>query len=127
MANESEIQRLGTAGVNLLPAGAVMRGEIHSDAGHQILLSGKFEGRLTLGGQSHLVIGPTAHLTVELVQADQVLVLGTVDGTISANHVEIGNTGCVTGTLRYAGSFVCQRGANISASIQGPTDPKLLT
>ena len=56
MANESEVQHLAAAGVNLLPEGAVMRGTIDSEAGHQLLLGGEFEGSILLGGQSRLVI-----------------------------------------------------------------------
>ena len=118
MANESEVQHLAAAGVNLLPEGAVMRGTIDSEAGHQLLLGGEFEGSILLGGQSRLVIGPTARVDVELAHADHIIVMGTVSGTLRANHIEIGSTAYVEGAVVYLESFNCERGAKICATIE---------
>lgn len=120
MADESEMRHLIGSTVNLIPAGAVMRGDLEADGGHRLRIDGMFSGRILLRGGGHLVIGPGAEVASDSVDVDSIVIFGKFTGAVRARRIELGSTARIAGKLQYTEGFACQPGARIHAQLEGP-------
>lgn len=121
MADQSEAVHLVDAAlVRVLPEGASLKGRVTSEVAQQLLLEGRFDGRMELEGESRIVVGPSATVQADLLRAHRIVVHGHVSGNIEAAFVEITATGRVSGTLKYDSSLSIEPGARIRASLEGP-------
>jgi cytoskeletal protein CcmA (bactofilin family) len=91
----------------------VLKGEM--SANEDLLIEGQFEGSVNL--QDHcLTIGSNGKVKAE-IQARQVIILGSVNGNVSAREkIEVRKTGNVTGDLTSA-SIAIEEGAYFKGSI----------
>lgn len=121
MADHSEtINFIETALTRLLPEGATMHGAVTSDRPQQLLIEGRFTGRMELDASSRVVIAAGAEVEAEVLRAHTVVVRGLVKGTIHAEVVEIAATARVAGVIRYDAGLNIEPGARVRASIEGP-------
>jgi cytoskeletal protein CcmA (bactofilin family) len=105
----SQIERI----TSVLGDGVNYTGKISGRGG--VRIEGAFEGQITLNGM--LVVGTTGRVTCEHVQANTVIVAGAVRGDISAEKVEIRNTGRVWGNVTTV-AFSTEEGAFLRGQIQ---------
>lgn len=97
----------------LLGRSMVTRGELSGN--EDMLIEGQFEGNIKL--QDHCVtVGPHGRVKAE-IQARQIVILGSVEGNISAREkIEIRKSGHVVGDLVAAGIAI-EDGAYFKGSI----------
>lgn len=121
MADQSEtLHFVDSSLVRLLPAGASLKGTIHSDTPQQLLLEGRFAGHIELPDASRVVIDRDAEVDVETLLAHTVVLRGRVNGQIHAQVIEIACTARVSGAIRYEAELFVEPGARIRAQIEGP-------
>jgi cytoskeletal protein CcmA (bactofilin family) len=101
---------------------AYFRGDIQSDGGARI--DGVFEGTVDITG--NLVIGEGAKVVAD-VQANNISISGAIKGDISANKVEILETGRVWGNLKV-NSLLLNEGAFLrgQTTMHGDVEPPLI-
>ncbi len=98
----------------VLGRSVVSRGEM--SANEDLLIEGQFDGTINLKDHC-LTVGSSGQVKAE-VQARQVVILGTVNGNITAREkVEIRKTGRVQGDLTAAGVAI-EDGAYFKGSIE---------
>ena len=97
---------------SVLGMGIVWKGKLSGSGGLRI--EGAFEGDINLRGL--LVVGETARVTCETLQANTVIVAGAVRGDITAEKVEIRSTGRVWGDVVTA-AFSTEEGAFLRGQI----------
>lgn len=102
----------------LLPHGSTMEAMVESDGGHHIELAGRFSGVVRLGPQSCLVIAGTASVDAEILEAEQITILGDVRGRVRAQRVHLGKLARVTGEVEYIAEMTCERGATLNATVR---------
>jgi len=89
-------------------------GEISGD--EDLRLDCKVEGLVSIGG-FRLTVGPSAHVTAEIV-AREAVISGEVTGDISAwDRIEIKNNASVVGNLS-TGKIMVEEGAYFKGSVQ---------
>lgn len=121
MSDHSEtINFIETALTRLLPEGATMRAVVTSERPQQLLIEGRFSGRMELDASSRIVIAAGADVDAEILRAHTIVVRGLVKGTIHAEVVEIASTARVAGAVRYDAGLNIEPGARVRASIEGP-------
>lgn len=104
----SQVDRI----TSVLGAGVIWKGQIGGSGG--VRIEGTFEGEIALRGL--LVVGETGRVTCEHLRANVVIVAGIVRGDITAEKVEIRNTGRVWGNVVTA-AFSTQEGAFLRGQI----------
>ena len=105
----------------LIPHGDYAKGKGHSDDGLSIRIDGQYDGELSLGEGSCIVIGSEAHVKCEHLQADHILVKGRVDGSVTARKsIELFATAKVSGQITYLGAVAVHPGAQMSAYFGNP-------
>lgn len=121
VADASETMHLVDAAlVRLIPQGATLQGVVTSQLPQQLLIEGRFAGRMELDAASRIVIAAGAHIDAEILRAETIVVRGEFKGAIHAHVVEIASTARVSGTVRYDEDLSIEPGARIRASIEGP-------
>ncbi len=80
---------------SVLGSGVIWHGSINGSGG--VRIEGAFEGDITLRGL--VVIGESGRLVCQTLQANTVIVAGTVSGNITAEKLEIRGTGRVWGDV----------------------------
>lgn len=98
---------------SVLGAGIIWQGTISGSGG--VRIDGIFEGELKLTGM--LVIGETGRVTCEDIQAETVVVAGSVKGNITAKKVEIRSTGRIWGDVVTV-SFATEEGSFLRGQIR---------
>ena len=114
------INFLETALTRLLPEGATMHGVVTSEGPQQLLIEGRFTGRMELDASSRIVIAAGAEVDAEVLRAHTIVVRGLVKGTIHAEVVQIASTARVAGAVHYDGELSIEPGARVRASLDGP-------
>jgi cytoskeletal protein CcmA (bactofilin family) len=101
---------------------AYFRGDIQSDGGARI--DGVFEGTVDITG--NLVVGEAAKVIAD-IQANNISISGAIKGDISANKVEILETGRVWGNLKVK-SLLLNEGAFLrgQTTMHGDVEPPLI-
>lgn len=98
---------------SVLGDGIAWKGAISGHGG--VRIEGAFDGDISLRGM--LVIGQTGRVTCEHVQAEIVIVAGALQGNITAEKVEIRNTGRVWGDV-ITTAFATEEGSFLRGQIQ---------
>ena len=98
---------------SVLGEGVNYTGKISGRGG--VRIEGTFDGEIMLNGL--LVVGTTGRVTCEHVRANTVIVAGAVRGNISAEKVEIRDTGKVWGNVTTV-AFSTEEGAFLRGQIQ---------
>jgi cytoskeletal protein CcmA (bactofilin family) len=98
---------------SVLGEGVNYTGKISGRGG--VRIEGTFDGEIMLNGL--LVVGTTGRVTCEHVRANAVIVAGAVRGNISAEKVEIRETGKVWGNVTTV-AFSTEEGAFLRGQIQ---------
>lgn len=80
---------------SVLGPGIIWKGNLRGSGG--IRIEGAFEGDITVRGL--IVIGETGRVTCENLRANSVVVAGTVNGSITAEKLDIRSTGRVWGDV----------------------------
>lgn len=80
---------------SVLGPGIIWKGNLRGAGG--VRIEGAFEGDITLRGL--VVIGETGRVVCQTLQANNVIVAGTVNGSITAEKLEIRGTGRVWGDV----------------------------
>ena len=80
---------------SVLGPGIIWKGNLRGSGG--VRIEGAFEGDITLRGL--VVIGETGRITCENLKANSVIVAGTVNGSITAEKLDIRSTGRVWGDV----------------------------
>jgi cytoskeletal protein CcmA (bactofilin family) len=80
---------------SVLGPGIIWKGNLRGSGG--VRIEGAFEGDITLRGL--VVIGETGRLVCQTLLANTVIVAGTVNGSITAEKLEIRGTGRVWGDV----------------------------
>jgi cytoskeletal protein CcmA (bactofilin family) len=80
---------------SVLGPGIIWKGNLRGSGG--VRIEGAFEGDITLRGL--VVIGETGRVTCENLRANSVIVAGTVNGSITAEKLDIRSTGRVWGDV----------------------------
>ncbi len=80
---------------SVLGPGILWKGNLRGTGG--VRIEGAFEGDITLRGL--VVVGETGRVVCQTLQANTVIVAGTVNGSITAEKLEIRGTGRVWGDV----------------------------
>lgn len=80
---------------SVLGPGITWKGALHGSGG--VRIEGAFDGDITIRGL--VVIGDTGRVTCENLRANNVIVAGTVNGSITAEKLDIRSTGRVWGDV----------------------------
>lgn len=80
---------------SVLGPGIIWKGNLRGSGG--VRIEGAFEGDITLRGL--VVVGETGRVTCENLRANNVIVAGTVNGSITAEKLDIRSTGRVWGDV----------------------------
>jgi len=97
---------------SVLGSGISWNGKISGRGG--IRIEGIFEGEIALRGL--VVVGETGKVTCENVRANSVIVAGAVHGNITADKLEIRNSGRVWGNVVVA-AFSTEEGAFLRGQV----------
>jgi cytoskeletal protein CcmA (bactofilin family) len=98
---------------SVLSEGTIWRGRLSGSGG--VRIEGAFEGEIALRGL--LVVGEKGRVTCDHLQADVVIVAGTVKGDIVAEKLEIRSTGRVWGDV-VTTAFATEEGAFLRGQIR---------
>ncbi len=98
---------------SVLGTGVVWQGSISGSGG--VRVEGTFDGQIALKGI--LVVGETGKITCENVRASNVIVMGAVNGNITAQKVEIRASGRVWGDI-ITTAFATEEGAFLRGQIR---------
>lgn len=121
MADASETLQLVDAGlVRVLPPGSTLKGVVTAQHPQQLLIEGRFEGRMELDASSRIVVAAGAEIDAEILRAHTIVVRGYIKGTIHARVVEICSTARVSGAVRYEDELSIEPGARVRANMEGP-------
>ena len=80
---------------SVLGPGIIWKGNLRGSGG--VRIEGAFEGDITLRGL--VVVGETGRVTCQNLRANSVIVAGTVNGSITAERLDIRSTGRVWGDV----------------------------
>lgn len=80
---------------SVLGPGIFWKGNLRGSGG--VRIEGAFEGDITLRGL--IVVGETGRVTCENLRANSVIVAGTVNGSITAEKLDIRSTGRIWGDV----------------------------
>lgn len=80
---------------SVLGPGIIWKGNLRGSGG--VRIEGAFEGDITLRGL--VVVGESGRVTCENLKANSVIVAGTVNGSITAEKLDIRSTGRVWGDV----------------------------
>lgn len=80
---------------SVLGPGIIWKGNLRGSGG--VRIEGAFEGDITLRGL--IVVGETGRITCDNLQANSVIVAGTVNGCITAEKLDIRSTGRIWGDV----------------------------
>ncbi|NTU75054.1 MAG: polymer-forming cytoskeletal protein [Anaerolineaceae bacterium] len=98
---------------SVLGQGINWQGTLRGSGG--VRIEGMFEGQIAIKGL--LVVGETGRVTCENLQANTVIVAGTVRGNISAEKLEIRSTGRVWGDVVTV-AFATEEGAFLRGQVR---------
>ena len=80
---------------SVLGSGIIWKGKLRGSGG--VRIEGAFEGDITVRGM--VIIGETGRVTCQNLKANSVIVEGTVNGSITAEKLDIRKTGRVWGDI----------------------------
>jgi cytoskeletal protein CcmA (bactofilin family) len=98
---------------SVLGPGIIWRGNLRGSGG--VRIEGAFEGEINIQGM--VVVGETGRVTCENLQANVVIVAGSVRGSITAEKLEIRGTGRVWGNVVTA-AFSTEEGAFLRGQVR---------
>lgn len=98
---------------SVLGPGIVWKGNLRGSGG--VRIEGAFEGDITVRGL--IVIGETGRVICETLKANTVVVAGTVNGSITAEKLEIRGTGRVWGDVTVV-SLATEEGAFLRGQVR---------
>ena len=98
---------------SVLGPGIVWKGNLRGSGG--VRIEGAFEGDITVRGL--IVIGETGRVICEMLKANTVVVAGTVNGSITAEKLEIRGTGRVWGDVTVV-SLATEEGAFLRGQVR---------
>jgi len=98
---------------SVLGPGIVWKGNLRGSGG--VRIEGAFEGDITVRGL--IVIGETGRVICEMLKANTVVVAGTVNGSITAEKLEIRGTGRVWGDVTVV-SLSTEEGAFLRGQVR---------
>jgi cytoskeletal protein CcmA (bactofilin family) len=98
---------------SVLGPGINWKGNLRGSGG--VRIEGAFEGDITVRGM--VVIGETGRLVCQVLQANLVIVAGTVSGSITAEKLEIRGTGRVWGDVNVT-SLSTEEGAFLRGQVR---------
>ena len=113
---------------SVLGPGILWKGNLRGSGG--VRIEGAFEGEITLRGL--VVIGESGRVVCQTLQANSVIVAGTVNGSITAEKLEIRGTGRVWGDVVVV-SLSTEEGAflrgqvRMEEKIEFPEEPEVGT
>jgi cytoskeletal protein CcmA (bactofilin family) len=111
---------------SVLGPGILWKGNLRGSGG--VRIEGAFEGEITLRGM--VVIGESGRVVCQTLQANSVIVAGTVNGSITAEKLEIRGTGRVWGDVVVV-SLSTEEGAflrgqvRMEEKIEFPEEPEV--
>jgi len=97
---------------SVLGAGITWRGKFSGQGG--VRIEGLFEGEIDLEGL--VVVGETGKVTCENIRANTVIVAGAVNGNITANKLEIRETGQIWGDV-FVAAFATEEGGYLRGQV----------
>jgi cytoskeletal protein CcmA (bactofilin family) len=98
---------------SVLGPGIVWKGNLRGSGG--VRIEGAFEGDITVRGL--IVIGESGRVICEMLKANTVIVAGTVNGSITAEKLEIRGTGRVWGDVTVV-SLATEEGAFLRGQVR---------
>lgn len=98
---------------SVLGPGIIWKGNLRGSGG--VRVEGAFEGDVNLRGL--MVIGETGRVTCENLKANSVIVAGTVNGSITAEKLDIRSTGRVWGDVTVV-ALATEEGAFLRGQVR---------
>jgi cytoskeletal protein CcmA (bactofilin family) len=98
---------------SVLGPGIIWKGNLRGSGGLRI--EGAFEGDITVRGL--IVVGETGRVTCEHLKANTVIVAGTVNGSITAEKLDIRSTGRVWGDVMVV-ALATEEGAFLRGQVR---------
>lgn len=98
---------------SVLGPGISWKGNLRGSGG--VRIEGAFEGDITLRGL--VIIGETGRMTCENLRANSVIVAGTVNGSITAEKLDIRSTGRVWGDVTVV-ALTTEEGAFLRGQVR---------
>ncbi len=103
---------------SVIGSGIQVKGRLSGNGG--VRIEGNFEGEIALEGL--LVVAESGRVTCENLHAKTVVVMGIVQGNITAERVEIRRTGRVCGNVTTS-AFATEEGAFLRGQIRMEEQP----
>jgi cytoskeletal protein CcmA (bactofilin family) len=98
---------------SVLGPGIIWKGKLRGSGG--VRIEGAFEGDITVRGL--VIIGETGRVTCQNIKANSVIVAGTVNGSITAEKLDIRSTGRVWGDVTVV-ALATEEGAFLRGQVR---------
>jgi len=98
---------------SVLGPGIIWKGKLRGSGG--VRIEGAFEGDITVRGL--VIIGETGRVTCQNLKANSVIVAGTVNGSITAEKLDIRSTGRVWGDVNVV-ALATEEGAFLRGQVR---------
>lgn len=98
---------------SVLGPGIIWKGKLRGSGG--VRIEGAFEGDITVRGL--VIIGETGRVTCQNLKANSVIVAGTVNGSITAEKLDIRSTGRVWGDVSVV-ALATEEGAFLRGQVR---------
>ena len=98
---------------SVLGSGIIWKGNLRGSGG--VRIEGAFEGDITVRGM--VIIGETGRVTCQNLKANSVIVAGTVNGSITAEKLDIRSTGRVWGDVSVV-ALATEEGAFLRGQVR---------
>lgn len=114
-----ELSRIHAQSECLVPRGTEMTGSVKAPEDIVFRIDGKFDGSLMVSTGGTVLIASTAEVTAKMIEADRIIVEGSVDGEINARtSLVLASTCALKGVAQYGGTISVQPKARLNGQIK---------
>lgn len=114
-----ELSRIHAQSECLVPRGTEMKGTVNAPEEIVFRIDGKFDGSLMVETGGTVLIASTAEVTAKMIEADRIIVEGSVIGDINARKsLYLTSTCALKGVAQYGGTVSVQPKARLNGQIR---------
>lgn len=119
MTNTDDISRIHSLSECLVPHGTEMQGTVKAPEDIVFRIDGKFDGSLMVEVGGTVLIASTAEVNSKMIEADMIIVEGSVTGEINARRSLLLTSSCeLKGVAQYGETVSVQPKARLNGQIK---------